>query len=264
MTTATTVVAQQQDSSISVEWGLPIWLEPLAVVERATIRLTPVFWGIGVPRGDGMPVVVSPGFLGDDGYLGTLMTFLKRIGYQPFTSEIGRNADCLQRLYEKYSKRVVAVFEETGREVVLLSHSLSGSLADQFALEHPDIVAGKISMASPKREIKASIFALAAHGIVQASIRWRRSGKDMQCYGEKCRCPTVRSMLSSESSRVPSATLYTKTDGVVNWRTCLEENGGINIEVLSTHVGMPFNANAYRVIAELLYVLTVRGSWAIA
>ena len=264
MTTATTAVPQRRDSAIGVDWGLPIWLEPLALVEGATIRLTPVFWGIGVPRGDGMPVVVSPGFLGDDRYLRTLMAFLNRIGYQSFTSEIGLNADCLQRLYERYRRKVVAVFEETGREVVLLSHSLSGSLAEQFALERPDIVAGKISMASPKREIKASIFALAAHGIVQANIRWRRSGEDTQCYGEKCRCPTVQSMLVGASSKVPSASLYTKADGVVNWQTCLEEGEGVNIEVISTHVGMAFNANAYRVIAQLLHVLTVQGSWAIA
>jgi triacylglycerol lipase len=49
---------------------LPIWHELLAGVEIAYLRVSPVCWGYGIPRGDGSAVVVIPGFLMTDFYLG--------------------------------------------------------------------------------------------------------------------------------------------------------------------------------------------------
>ena len=46
------------------------------------------------PRGRGEPVVVVPGFLASDFSLTELFGWLARIGYRPFFSQIGRNADC--------------------------------------------------------------------------------------------------------------------------------------------------------------------------
>jgi len=48
------------------------------------------------------------------------------------------------------------------------------------------------------------------------------------------------------------ASIYTRSDGIVDWRSCLEENGGVNIEVRGTHIGLAFNANVYRNVATLL------------
>ena len=38
----------------------------------------------------------------------------------------------------------------------------------------------------------------------------------------------------------------------MDWRSCLEENGGVNIELRGTHIGLAFNANVYRNVAALL------------
>src|SRR5260370_42207971 len=43
----------------------------------------PVFWGWGVPRGDGHAVLVLPGLFAGDRYLQPLRGWLGRVGYRP-------------------------------------------------------------------------------------------------------------------------------------------------------------------------------------
>lgn len=76
---------------------LPIWQELLVGVEMVYLRLSPVYWGCGIPEGDGSAVVVVPAFLGTDLYLTEFRLWLRRIGYKPYSSNIGLNADCPDR-----------------------------------------------------------------------------------------------------------------------------------------------------------------------
>ena len=55
---------------------------------------------------------------------------------------------------------------------------------------------------------------------------------------------------------VPTTSIYTKADGVVDWRCCLEDDDEANIEVRGTHVGLAFNAQVYRKVAEVLAAAT--------
>jgi hypothetical protein len=68
--------------------SLPIWQELLAGVELLSLRLSPVYWGMCVPRGDGSAVVVIPCFLGSDIYLAEMRLWLNRINYRSYTSNI--------------------------------------------------------------------------------------------------------------------------------------------------------------------------------
>ena len=45
---------------------LPIWRDIFYGLEWHTLRISPVFFGLGIPRGDGSAVIVVPGFLGTD------------------------------------------------------------------------------------------------------------------------------------------------------------------------------------------------------
>ena len=78
--------------------SVPIWRETLFGFDWLALRTSPVLYGCGIPRGDGAPVVVVPGFLGSDFYLLEMYFWLGRIGYRPFLSRIGRNAECLDVL----------------------------------------------------------------------------------------------------------------------------------------------------------------------
>ena len=56
------------------------------------------------------------------------------------------------------------------------------------------------------------------------------------------------------SPPVPSTAIYSKSDGVVHWTTCMEYEGerAENVEVLGSHSGMAFNPLVLHVIADRL------------
>ena len=73
----------------------PLWLETFAGLDWLALHSAPVYYGLGVPRGDGSAVIVIPGFLGTDHYLWEMNLWLRRMNYKPYMSGIGWNADCL-------------------------------------------------------------------------------------------------------------------------------------------------------------------------
>jgi hypothetical protein len=46
-------------------------------------------------------------------------------------------------------------------------------------------------------------------------------------------------------------TIYTRRDGIVDWRNCLDPQGEA-VEISASHVGMAANRHAYRAIATAL------------
>jgi hypothetical protein len=53
--------------------------------------------------------------------------------------------------------------------------------------------------------------------------------------------------------------VYTRDDGIVDWRYCLTKLPGVDFEVPGTHIGMAFNASAYMIVAERLGLTHTRG-----
>ena len=47
--------------------------------------------------------------------------------------------------------------------------------------------------------------------------------------------------------------IYSKTDGIVDWHNCINEDPAFNFEVKSTHGGMAFNVEVYRLLALRLH-----------
>ena len=101
------------------------WTEALFAAEVLLLHATPVYYGMGVPQGDGSGVVIIPGFLGTDLYLMELHGWLRRIGYQPYFSGIGVNADCPNLLIQRHLNETIArARAETGRKIHLVGHRL--------------------------------------------------------------------------------------------------------------------------------------------
>src|SRR5689334_25375784 len=111
------------------------------------LHASPVYYGIGVPRGDNSAVVLLPGFLGSDLYLVELFAWLQRIGYRPYFSGIGLNADC-PNLLIRYGLNATLdrARRETRRKIHLLGHSLGGLLARAAAAERPGQIASVITL----------------------------------------------------------------------------------------------------------------------
>ena len=84
----------------------PLWRESFVGLEWLSLRASPVFYGLGIPRGDRSAVISVPGFMGTDLYLQELHWWLRRIGYRSYLSDIGRNADCLDVLVNRLLRTI--------------------------------------------------------------------------------------------------------------------------------------------------------------
>jgi hypothetical protein len=90
-------------------------------------------------------------------------------------------------------------------------------------------------------------------------VRERRHRREVTntCFTPECTCGFVTTLKQESEdnfrkSRFSSAAIFSKCDGVVDWRACLEEDAELNREVSSTHIGMAFNPDVYRTLANLL------------
>lgn len=232
----------------------PLWREAFVGLDWLALRSSPVYYGIGVPRGDGSAVIVVPGFLGTDMYLQEIYSWLRRIGYRPYMSRIGWNAECINTLVDRLSGTISKAQSETGRKVHLIGHSLGGVIARSAAAQRPDRVASVITLGSPFRGIRSHPLVLAAGERVRERIRRQNGNNQPDCYTGYCGCAAVTAMQSGWPSSIAESAIYTKSDGVVDWRVCVTENAKTNFEVTGTHVGLVFNAAVYGLIAQRLRV----------
>jgi pimeloyl-ACP methyl ester carboxylesterase len=129
----------------------PIWREPLVAAEWVQLRMSPAYHGDHVERGHGAAVVVVPGFLMNDWYLAELRSWLARIGYRPYRSGVGWNAECFDVLTDRLFATIEDAYATTGGRVHLIGHSLGGILARSAATRRPERVASVTTLASPFR-----------------------------------------------------------------------------------------------------------------
>lgn len=233
--------------------SVPIWREALLALDWVALRASPVYRGLNIPHGDGAPVILIPGFLGVDGYLVEMYAWLKRIGYRPYMSGIGQNADCPNVLAQRLHVTIDQAYRDTRRKAHLVGHSLGGIMARVAAVRYPRRVAQVISLGSPVNSLRAHPTVLAAARFVRGRILWRRRSEvHSDCYTGHCGCTFLNAVRQQIPRSVMHASIYTKSDGIVDWRSCLDEDGGVNIEVRGTHIGLAFNADVYRNVAALL------------
>jgi len=237
--------------SLESATGLPLWREVFVVRDWLSLRTSGVYNGFGVPHGDGSPVVVVPGFLGSDRYLMEFYYWLKRIGYRPYYSRIGRNAECPDVLMRRLVQTVTRARRENGCKVRLIGHSLGGTIARTVASRKPGAVAQVITLASPIRVARVHPAVLSAADVVRRRMQEDGSQPDT-CYSVGCSCSFVSSVGETPPPSVVRTAIYTKSDGIIDWRCCLEEDERLNIEVKGTHAGLAFNPSVYRIVARLL------------
>ena len=108
--------------------------------EYGRLVADPVFFGANVTHGDGHPVMVIPGFLGNDGYLETMRGWLGRIGYEALASGLSRNTGFKRELLEQLEQRAMAAADESGTGVSIIGHSLGGVYARAIARRNPSRV----------------------------------------------------------------------------------------------------------------------------
>jgi triacylglycerol lipase len=233
---------------------LPIWHEWMVGVELAFLRLSPLYWGFGVPHGDGSAVVLVPGFLGTDLYLTQLGSWLRRIGYEPFYSGIHLNADCPNLLIKQYLNETIQRARQSSKgKIHLIGHSLGGSLALAAASQMPDCVASVITLGSPIRGVSGHASILRAADFVRKQILEKHGrGVLPMCYTSQCTCNFIESLRGKTPNSVRHTAIFTKNDGVVDWRVCSTGDPEVDVEVSATHIGMVFSPLVYSAVAHRL------------
>ena len=241
---------RQDDAEASV----PLWQEALFGVEVLLLHATPAYYGFGVPHGDASGVVIIPGFLGTDMYLMELYAWLRRIGYQPYFSGIGLNAECPNLLIRRHLNETMdRALQETGHPIHVIGHSLGGIIARSVAGQRPVDVASVITLGSPFRGTVAHSRVLKAAEIVRKRIQLKHGqGVLPDCYTGRCTCQFLDSLRRDLPQGITETAIYTRTDGVVDWRYCITEHPGVDFEVPGTHIGLAFNPAVYDIIARRL------------
>ncbi len=234
---------------------LPLWKELSWPLTWLALRLSPIYYGSVKTRGHGGPVIVVPGFLASDLHHADLRLWLARVGYEPVASDIGRNADCPDVLLDRLIETVDDAYRRTGRFVQLVGHSFGGVLARGAAQRRPRQVSQVITLAAPFRALRAHRWVLEAASrlgnVLPPPYASPRPHKGHAHAGE-CSCSFLRQDLSDWPSTIRRKAVYTKDDGVVDWRACIEDDATLNVEVHGSHLGLVFNPEVYRLLSQVL------------
>ena len=222
-------------------------------LELYRLLADPVFRGQDVPRGDGRPVLLLPGFGAGDYTLAVLGLWLRRIGYSPHSAGFILNTGCSDEGLELIARKVERLHGRLGRRVALIGHSRGGHYARAMSRRRPDQVSHAIALGANLRHMLGT--SLPTQGFVALARKLqrlpaRRGVRD--CLSDSCTCPFAHDFTRPFPEHLVRLTsVYSKGDGVVRWQGCVVPYGEC-VEITGSHVGMIFNRKAYRVIAQAL------------
>jgi len=233
-------------------WGRP-FAETRWTLELTRLLADPVFCGRGVPRGDGRPVVLMPGFLAGDQTLVPIAIWLRRLGYMPRMCQFVGNIDCSSRALERLERRAVALHDHHSRRLALLGHSRGAHFARALGSRRPDLVSHVISLgAGLQRMLAVNQLTQTAVAAVRRGLLASGRAQDPGCLTEACGCDFTRDYAAPfPEDAVRLTSIYSKGDGVVSWQACIVPYADC-VEVTGSHVGLIFNRKAYRAIATAL------------
>lgn len=205
---------------------------------NASLLLLPLL--MRAPRGDRHPVLALPGFLASDLSMVPMRRYLSELGYDAHAWRMGRNLGGLARMRDALRGRLAEIHAATGRKVSLVGWSLGGVYARDLALHAPDLVRYVITLGSP--------FANDVRATNATRLYEALSGERLEDHAE------LSHAIAGDLS-VPATSIYSRADGVVNWRTCLlrPSDRAENIEVhFASHVGLGVNPAVLWAVADRL------------
>jgi pimeloyl-ACP methyl ester carboxylesterase len=188
---------------------------------------------------DVRPVMVLPGFESGDESTIMLRLYLERRGYKCRSWQWGRNSGEAPEYIPRVIHEVSDLVAESGSEVSLIGWSLGGFLAREAARERPDLVHSVITLGSP---------VIGGPRYTAIAPIYEARGYDLDAIEAWVRDHTAVPI------KVSVTAIYSRLDGIVSWQSCLDENEPMvdYVEVQTTHLGLGFSPEVYRIIAKRL------------
>jgi pimeloyl-ACP methyl ester carboxylesterase len=191
------------------------------------------------PRGSGQPVLVLPGHGAGDVSTALLQLYLRFLGYRVRGWGKGRNRGDVPDLLPRVLKRVISFARRTGQQVRLVGWSLGGYLAREAARERPDLVYQVITLGTP---------VIGGPKYTVVARRFHRRGIDVDAIEAEIE---LRNAIALST---PVTAIYSRADAIVAWKACIDERGSNveHVEVRSSHLGLGFSPDVYKIIAARL------------
>jgi pimeloyl-ACP methyl ester carboxylesterase len=192
-------------------------------------------------RGDGRPIMLLPGYGTDRHSMRPLGAYLKYLGYDVYDWGLGRNRGDVDSYMVLVGERARELHDELGGvAITLIGWSLGGVVAREaarlFEAHIREVITlGTPIVGGPKYTVVADRYAKIAHIDLD---KFEREVHERNSIG----------------IRQPLTCIYSRTDGVVGWRACVDtyNDQARNIEVNSTHFGIGVNGRVWRIIADTL------------
>ncbi len=188
------------------------------------------------------PVLLMPPYLGNDLSTTFVRKYLKSVGFKTYKWELGVNM-INSKYLPKLVERLDEIFEKHQEKVSLVGWSGGGIFAKIIANRYPEKVEQLITIGSPVWGVKNMNTPLVR------MLEFLR-GKSLRERNRKF----IKEL--EEIPNVPITCIFTKTDGLLPWKHCMEaetlRKDIKNIEVFGSHCGMGANASVLLTVANSL------------
>ena len=215
-------------------------------LSRARELLTPIDWlKLAVhwrelpkqPSARPRTVVLLPGLGAGPGTMGLIARALRRRGHRVEDWGLGRNLGRVRQYLPRIVERVEGLAGESAEPIVAVGWSLGGYLAREAARDRPRAVSKVITLGAP----------VVGGPCYTTAVQWYRlRGVDLE---------QIREAVAERYAtplEVPTVAVYSKRDGVVAWRACIDEWSPDvrHVEVSATHFSMGSSPAVLRLILD--------------
>lgn len=211
--------------------------ETLTVLQLPRLALRTPSLLRNAPQGTAQPTLLIPGLKAADSSNLPLRSYLNRCNFRTFGWGLGTNDGDVAGRLPLVIERVEEIFELAGEPVHLIGWSLGGVFAREVARERSELVAQVITFGTP-----------VVGGPLYTSVSGVYSEEERREIAARI---AVRNRVPIE---VPITAMYSKRDGIVSWRACVDTFSPDveNIEITSSHVGMGIDPDVWEIVSARL------------
>jgi pimeloyl-ACP methyl ester carboxylesterase len=213
--------------------GLPHpWLLAPLEPSRASVELGALVlsapWLLARHTADGHPVLVVPGLSGGNGWTTVMRGLLRAIGHPVHGPRLATTKAPAETVVRRLVTRVEELAHRYDAPVSLVGWSVGGALARRVAAARPGEVRQVVTLGTPLN-----------------GRSWHTPASEG---------PSARLL-------VPVTAVLSRSDGVFDWRRCVQRTGPLaeNVRVPSSHLGMASHPLALHVVADRLS--QAQGEW---